>query len=129
MASRPKIKITEQFETVSTTVTIPDLNVLVCGPCYHIEDYTATNKSNILIASTYGTKNDTTGTSGAPTNRPLVNTTAITISSPVNNATGAILDKDSVIVYLDEVLVHITGANDGAATNNSVTFTSAGATF
>lgn len=124
-ASRPKVKVIQQFETVSTTADVPDLNVLIVGPAYHIEDYSSVNKVNIAVSSDYGARNSPCDTAGDPTPVP----TSIVITEPINNVVGAILDDSSVTIYLDDVLVEIAKAGDGAFVADTNVFTSAGSTF
>ena len=128
-ASRPIVKVTQQFATQSVTVATPDLNCLIVGPAYHVQDYSATNKANIKSATDYGVRNDPCTAAGLPANLPIASTPTITLAEPLNNITGAILDSDSVILYMDEALVNITNAGDGVTVNNQATLTSAGSNF
>ena len=128
-AERPSVQIVQQFASPSITPDTPDLNTIIVGPCYHIEDYTSTNKSDIAI-SDYGSKNaDSTSPNGDPAGLPTSSDTAITVNEPPNNVTGAILDSSSVTIYLEDVYVKKAGGSDGAVTDNDTTFTSASATF
>lgn len=124
-ASRPKIKVIQQLETVSTTADVPDLNVLIVGPAYHIQDYTSLNKANIKHSVDYGSLTAPSGATGEPDPSPA----AIVISDPINNSLGAVLDSDSVVIYLDDVLVLIENGGDGAFTPNTNVLTSAGSDF
>lgn len=122
-AVRPKVTVTQQFASPSTTASVPDLTLLIVGPAYHIRDYES-NKADIQTATDYGVKNDPCDATGAPDNIPLTGTDAITISEPIDNATGAILDSASVVIYLDEVLVQLAIDDDGVRVNNQNTLTS-----
>jgi hypothetical protein len=109
---------------VTVTPDIPDLNCLLVGPAYHVQDY-LDDKGNIQAASDYGTKNaDNTYIA------PGVATDAITIADPPNNKTGAVLDSTSVKVFFDEarVLISEDVATGAAVAQDSNLVTGAGGT-
>ena len=127
-AVRPRVTVTQSFATQSTTATLPDLNCIMIGPAYHIEDYNDTNRASIEVDS-YGTRNAAGAASGSNSARPLVNTDAVTVAEPPDNALGAILDSDSVVVFFDDCLVEICAAGDGAGVADTNVLTSASSTF
>ena len=128
---RPKVRIVQEFASQSTTPASPDLNVLLIGPAYNVQDYTASNKAN-LQAGTYGDPKAATATTGEPVGLPLSGSPAVTISSPPNDIIGAILDSSSVHIYLENIKVHISAVSTTpgvSLTDNSTTVTASGATF
>lgn len=124
-ATRPVVQVTQTFASPTVTVATPDLNCIVIGPCYNVQDYNATNKSNIELSTVYGSLNGSCGTTGALATAPV----AIVTAEPPNNTSGAILDSDSVSVILDDVQARIAIGGDGVRVENSTTFTSAAGTF
>lgn len=130
MAIRPVVLVYQDLATPTVTPTAPDLNCLVVGPAFHIQDYYKPgstgygDKADIRLASDYGTLE------GDPATPAPANPTAITVAEPPNNAIGAQLDGDSVLVYFDEARVSIsegaTGTTSSAAPN---TFTASGTTW
>lgn len=130
MAIRPVVLVYQDLATPTVTPTAPDLNCLIVGPAYHIQDYydpgttDYADKADILISTAYGTLE------GNPTTALPTGSGVITVAEPPNNEVGALLDGDSVEVYFDEARVVITNGTDGvtsASTPN--TFTSATATW
>jgi hypothetical protein len=122
--ARPIVLVFQEFAQVTVTPDIPDLNCLLVGPAYHIQDY-LDDKSDIQAASDYGTLNDDN-----PYIAPLPATDAITIADPPNNEIGAVLDSSSVTVFFDEarVLISEDVTTGAAVTANSNVVTGAGGT-
>lgn len=130
MPIRPVVLVYQDIATPTVTPTTPDLNCLVVGPAYHIQDYfqpgstsTYADKEDILISAAYGVLE------GDPSVALPTGSAVITVAEPPSNATGALLDADSVQVYFDEARVVINSASNGVTTASSNTFTSAGATW
>ncbi len=130
MAIRPVVLVYQDLATPTVTPTAPDLNCLVVGPAFHIQDYfepdsTAyADKDDIQLASDYGVLE------GDPSVAAPVGSAVITVAEPPNNEVGALLDAASVAIYFDEARVSINEAATGttsAATPN--TFTSSGTTW
>jgi hypothetical protein len=124
--ARPIVLVFQEFAQVTITPDIPDLNCLLVGPAYHIQDY-LDDKSDIQAASDYGTKEDDN-----PYLPPAAATDAITIADPPNNTTGAVLDATSVKVFFDEARVEISkDATTGATVvaNSNVVTGAGGTTF
>lgn len=107
MAIRPVVLVYQDLATPTVTPTNPDLNCLVVGPAYHIQDYFApgttdfADKADIQIAVPYGTL-EASPDAALPTG-----TAVITVAEPPNNAVGAILDKTSVVVFFDQARARI----------------------
>jgi len=99
--ARPVVLVYQEFATVTTTPDTPELNCLVAGPAYWIQDY-LDDKASIQTASDYGTKD-----ADNPYIPPAVFTDAITVADPPNNVTGGVLDSSSVEVFLDNARVLI----------------------
>ena len=119
---RPIVLLFQEFATLSTTPTTPDLNCVIVGPAYAIQDY-LTDKVNIEV-SAYGTLQ--AGVSYVP---PVANVAAITLAAPPGLPAGGWVDPASVKVYFDEVRVKMISGTDGTCTINDNLLTSAGATF
>ncbi len=110
---RPVVLVFQEFATPTVTPTTPDLNVLVVGPAYHIQDYfqpgtsTYADKADILLSSVYGAL-EADPTAATPTGADYIH-----VAEPPNNAPGALLDDASVSVYFDEARVRITSGTHG----------------
>lgn len=123
MAIRPVVLVYQDLATPTVTPTNPDLNCLVVGPAYHIQDYFApgttdyADKADIQIASAYGAL-EASPDAALPTG-PAV----ITVVEPPNNAVGAILDKTSVEIFFDQARARIasgTRVTTSASTPNQI---------
>ncbi len=118
MAIRPVVLVYQDLATPTVTPTSPDLNCLVVGPAYHIQDYfqpgtTAyADKASIEIATPYG------ALEGDPTVATPTGPDYITIVEPPNNAVGAVLDDASVEIFFDQARVVITAT--GTVTTSSL---------
>lgn len=110
MPIRPVVLVYQDLATPTVTPTAPDLNCLIVGPAYHIQDYfkpgtTAyADKADIRTAADYGVLE------GNPTTALPTGPAVITVAEPPNNKVGALLDSASVAVYLDEARAVITNA-------------------
>ena len=122
MAIRPVVLVYETFATQTVTPPTPDLNSLIVGPAYYIQDYFApgttnyADKTNIVTATAYGAL-EASPASPTPTG-PAV----ITIAEPPNNLVGALLDDASVQIYFDQARVRIANGTAGTTTASSNTF-------
>ena len=103
--TRPNAVVFQETKEPSVTPTIPDLNVLVVGPCYQILDY-LDDKAD-CYADTYG--------SDADSNNPVVTTTEVEILTPPNVEAGAILKDDSVKIFFDDYRVALKEIDDEVA--------------
>lgn len=124
MTIRPVVLVYQDLATPTVTPTTPDLNCLVVGPAYHIQDYfspgttTYADKADIAVATAYG------ALEGNPATATPAGAGYLAIVEPPNNATGAVLDADSVAVYFDNARVIIATAADGVTatlTPNTIT--------
>jgi len=123
---RPVVLVFQEFATPTINPATPDLNCLIVGPAYHIQDYYTpgttdyADKADIQLAANYGTLEAAVGT--LPPSGPDV----ITAAEPPNNEVGALLDGDSVKVFFDNARVAIAaGANGVTATATPNRFTQA----
>lgn len=113
MAVRPVVLLFQEFEQVSISPETPDLNTLIVGPAYHIQDYAA-DKGNLLLG-TYGSlAAPSSELDGRSTGVPTAGTTALLVSSPPGNVTGALLDHTSVQLYVDSGRAELAFGTDGA---------------
>src|SRR3972149_10002519 len=109
MAIRPVVFVFQDLASPTVTPTTPDLNCLVVGPAYWIQDYfdpgttDYADKADIQITSPYGVFEDDPN-AALPTG-PAV----ITVAEPPNSPVGALLDGDSVQIYFDQARVRIAG--------------------
>jgi hypothetical protein len=122
---RPVVLVFQEIATPTVTPSTPDLNCLVVGPAYWIQDYfapgTTTNadKADIRV-SDYGVLE------GSPAVATPVGSAVITIAEPPNNKPGALLDSASVVVFFDEARAIVNTAGTGvtsASTPNTFTAT------
>lgn len=110
---RPVVLVFQEFATPTVEITTPDLNELVVGPAYYIQDYfkpgttTPADKAQIRLAVDYGQLE------AAPTVTPPVGAGVIVVADPPNNVVGALLDPASAQLWLDNVHVKITGGAAG----------------
>lgn len=113
---RPVVLVFQEFATPTISPTTPDLNCLVVGPAYYIQDYfqpgttTPEDKTDIQLGTDYGTLEAAPGTA-----TPVGAGVIVTPDTP-NNLVGALVDADSVVVYFDQARVAIT---EGAAGTTS----------
>lgn len=103
--TRPNAIVFQEYKEFSVTPTIPDLNVLVVGPCYQLLDYL--DDKTDCYADTYG--------SDADANNPIATTTAVDILTPPNLDAGAILKDDSVKIFFDDYRVAMKEVTDYTA--------------
>lgn len=107
-ATRPAVLVFQEFASLSFGAATPELNCLIAGPAYWIQDF-PDHRADIELDDTYGTKNlAATGTSVGP-----VGPDAIVITDAPNNKVGAELDADSVKVYLGTPRVELAHGTDG----------------
>lgn len=96
--ARPIVLVYQELAQTSSTPATPTLPAMIVGPAYTIKDY-PDDASEILLTSTYGTLN--TACAPAPGyNPPLAGVTAIDVTTYPGNTAGAIVDHDSVRVFL-----------------------------
>lgn len=113
---RPVVLVYQEVASPAVTPVTPDLNCLVIGPAYHIQDYYSpgttdyADKADILLGSAYGIFEDDIG-EATP-----VGADYITVADPPNNEVGAVLDADSVVVYFDDATVIIDSGTVGTST-------------
>ena len=119
---RPVVLVFQEFANPTVTAASPDLSCLVVGPAYFIQDYfqpgvtppTPADKTNIQLASDYGTLEATPATAAAPTGLAVI----VAADAP-NNIAGALLDASSVKVYMDDAHVRIVNGTQATTTNGS----------
>jgi hypothetical protein len=113
---RPVVLVYQEVASPAVTPVTPDLNCLVVGPAYHIQDYydpgttDYADKEDILLATEYGELEADVGTA-VP-----VGDDVITVADPPNNEVGAVLDGDSVVVFFDDATVIIDSGTVGTTT-------------
>lgn len=123
---RPIVLLFQEFAEVTATPTTPDLNCLIVGPAYHIQDYPADQED--IEVSSYGELN-----ADNPYVPPVAFTPAITLAAPPNIPAGGWVDPASIQVYFDSARVILASGADGVTSTvvspDENTFTSASATF
>lgn len=122
---RPIVLLFQEFATTSVTPTVPDLNCVVVGPAYQIQDY-PDDKAAIAVAD-YGVLY-----ADNPATPPVAFTAAITLAAAPSLATGAWVDPASVRVYFENAQVVLASGSDGVTVTtapNENTFASASADF
>lgn len=119
MAQRPLVLVYQEYATLTSTPSTPELECLIGGPCYWIKDYPE-DKAAMLLATgtpavnrTYGTANAT-----APYTPPAAGVLQFTLTEPPTNKAGAVLDGDSLRLWMDYVRVRM--VQDGDTVNSVV---------
>lgn len=107
-AQRPVVLVFQEFATLSSSPATPELNCLVAGPAYWIQDFPE-DRANIQIAN-YGI------TPGSAASGVAVVTTAVVVADAPNNKVGAILDQASVRVFTSATKVELAVASDMTTT-------------
>lgn len=126
---RPVVLVFQEIATPTVTPSTPDLNCLVVGPAYHIQDYFApgttnyADKNDIKVSSNYGVLE------GDPTVAMPTGSAVITVAEPPNNTPGALLDAASVSVFFDQAHVVIDNGATATTVAGTNTFTAAGKTW
>lgn len=120
-AQRPVVLVFQEFATLSSSPATPELNVLVAGPAYWIQDFPE-DRANIQIAS-YGVA------PGSAASGTAVVTTAVVVADAPNNKIGAILDQASVRVFTSSTKVELAAAGDMTTTAGSPTVGSVATDF
>lgn len=117
---RPVVLVFQEFANPTVTPVSPDLNALIVGPAYWIQDYfapgttTPADKADIKLAADYGIFENTPADVATP-----VGNGVIVAADPPNNVVGALLDATSVKVFLDAVRVKITNGTAATTANGS----------
>ncbi len=109
---RPLVVLYQEFATQTASVVAPDLNAVLVGPAYHIQDYP--DDKALIEVSSYGALNMPQGS--LP---PLPNVPTITLAGPPNAPPGSWLVPDSVRVFFDDVRVAFVGGSDGESTDEA----------
>jgi len=124
---RPVVLVYQEVASPAVTPVTPDLNCLVVGPAYHIQDYydpgttDYADKEDILLATEYGALEADVATATP------VGVDYITVADPPNNEVGAVLDAASVSVFFDDATVVIDEGSVGTSTSvDPNTFVAAG---
>ncbi len=92
--NRPNVIVFQEFETLTVTPDIPDLDVMIVGEAKQILDYLDDKED--CYADEYGT---------FEANSPITSPSAVVLSGPPNAYAGIELDADSVGVYFDEARI------------------------
>ena len=121
-AQRPVVLVFQEFATLSTTPATPELNCLIAGPAYWIQDF-PNDKANIKLAAAYGV-----GVSAEPDGSSVA-TSALAIAEPPNNKTGAVLDSASVRVFCGSPVVELGFGSDMTTTTGSPSVSSTAFNF
>jgi hypothetical protein len=129
-ALRPVVLVFQEFAEVSVAAAQPDLNTLIAGPAYHIRDFPA-DQADIGIGD-YASETAACDATGDPAGLPVTGVDVIVVADPPDNEVGALLEEETVEVWMDEALVQVVQGIDGVVSTTSPDeneFTSAGATF
>lgn len=110
--TRPNVIVFQEYRELTVTPDIADLNVLVVGPCKQILDY-LDDKTDCAASSYYG--------SAADAVNPVATAAALTITTPPNIDTGAILEDASVKIFFDDYRVILAEVISGSDTDNLAT--------
>lgn len=122
---RPIVLLFQEFATTTATPTTPDLNCIVIGPAFQIQDY-PDDKTAIEVSAYGALYADNTYTP------PVAFTAAITLAAAPGLTAGAWVDPASIKVYFDVAQVILASGTNGVTVvtaPNENTLTSSGATF
>jgi len=126
---RPVVLVFQEIATPTVTPSTPDLNCLVVGPAYWIQDYfqpgttTSADKATIGVTD-YGVLE------GNPTTATPVGSAVITVAEPPGNKPGALLDASSVAVFFDQSRAIIDSGSSGVTSSSTPnTFTASATTW
>lgn len=108
-AVRPAVLVSREFTPTAAAVETPDLNTVLIGASYHLQDYPA-DKTDIGVGA-YG--DPTSDSDGVTNGRPIPGSDVIVVADPPNNVTSAVLDSSSVKVFFDDVLAEVSTGVDG----------------
>jgi len=103
-ASRPVVLVFQEFATLSSSPATPELNCLVAGPSYWIQDFPDDRddiKWGAANAVDYGSAVAAAATGSATF------TSSATIADAPNNVIGAVLDQASVKVFASKAYVEM----------------------
>lgn len=124
-AQRPVVLVFQEFATLSTTPATPELNCLIAGPCYFIQDYPGDAGAETAgkLAAAYGVSatSDATGLA--------VSTDDLSVTAPPNIANGAVLDQDSLKLIAVDPVVELAFGSTMTAVDNTPVVSVVGATF
>lgn len=112
---RPIVYVYQEFEDVVVAPGAPDLNVLLVGPAYHIQDY-PTDKTDISagdFVKSGETANAACLADGSSAGQPDPGSNFLVLADPPNHVAGGVLDADSVQVILDDAYIDLNHNNDG----------------
>jgi len=104
-AQRPNVIVYQEYETLTVSPDIPDLHVLIVGPCNQILDYL--DDKDDCYADEYGELD---------ANSPLVSPSAVILSDPPNVMPGGELIASSVDIYFDEARAVLLESTAGLGT-------------
>lgn len=122
-ATRPVVLVYQEFATLSSSPATPELNCLIAGPAYWVQDF-PDHRADIKLASAYGTLNAAALANGASV-APAGGTDVITVAEPPNNKLGAVLDAASLRVFFSKARIEIAAGDDLTTAANSPTASSA----
>lgn len=122
MASRPVVAVFQELAAQSSSPATPELNCLIVGPSYWIQDFPE-DRANIQLGTDYGVAADAAATGSA------VVTASLTVADVPNNPVGAELDQSSVRAFMGSPKVELAFGSDMTTTVASTTVGSAGVDF
>lgn len=118
---RPIVFVYQEFQDVVVAPGAPDLNVILVGPAYHIQDYPA-DKTDIYageFVKTGETADAACLADGSSAGQPDPGSDILDIAEPPNHVSGGVLDDDSVQIVMDDVYIDLNHGADGAGNGTS----------
>lgn len=125
-ASRPVVLVFQEFATLSSSPATPELNCLVAGPAYWIQDF-PDDRADIKWGAANAVDYGAAATAAATGVATL--TSAVVRADVPNNVIGAVLDTASVKVYASKAVVEMAFGGDLTTALLSETVSSAGTDF
>lgn len=125
-ASRPVVLVFQEFATLSSSPATPELNCLVAGPAYWIQDF-PDDRADIKWGAANAVDYGAAATAAATGVATL--TSAVVRADVPKNVIGAVLDTASVKVYASKAVVEMAFGGDLTTALLSETVSSAGTDF
>ena len=112
---RPIVYVFQEFQDVTVAPGAPDLNVLLVGPAYYIQDY-PTDKTDISagdFVKSGQTADAACLADGSSAGQPDPGSNFLVLSDPPNHISGGVLDASSVQVVMDDAYIDLQHGADG----------------
>jgi hypothetical protein len=108
---RPIVLVYQQYASINIVPSSPDMNCVLVGPCFFIQDYpidSANIGAGSFVKATYTTPNaPCVVVTGESAGRPADSANFLVLANPPNHIAGGVLDSASVDVVFDDAYIEI----------------------